>query len=332
MLARADFDQFAAADVALAHARLFRAVGKLPGRPLHALVSSLTRAETWLRWPLRTLRMLDHVDDTFQRIDPEGSRFGLTQDFRRRFRSNFLYNGLADLAVLINGIDKPAFHRRALAIEGRAALDRERAAGPGAIVAGFRLGAYPVIPLALGALGYDVSMIVGGKRLIRAAQRLGETFSPQANSRIRYFSAQDPLVLARCHQALAAGGLVATLLELSPIKYQKTTSVRFLDWDINVPYGIPYLSAVTQRPVVPALLLPDGPARYRLRFLDPIPPPSRDRASVLATTRDLYAVLEEQVLRYPDQWVGWTILESHLGIDLGRPVPLRMPAASQDAG
>jgi hypothetical protein len=328
MLARAGFDQFASANAAVSHAGLLRAIGKLPPRRLHALISTVARGETWLRWPLRTLNMLDGVDDTFRRIDPDGARFGLTPAKLRRFRRNLLYNGIADLAVLLSGIDKPGFREGQLTVEGAPVLERQRESGPGAIVVGFRLGVYPVIPLALGALGYDVAMIVGGRRLIRAAQTLGEEFAPEANGRIEYMSAQDPLVLARSLQQLNAGGVVSTLMELSPIKYAKTTPVRFLDWTINVAYGIPYLSAMTGRPVIPALLLSENGARFRLRFLDPLTAPARDRASILAATQALYGVLEEQVLRYPEQWVGWTILESHLGIDLGRPVPLRMPAVS----
>lgn len=328
MLARANFDQFASVDVALSHARLLRTIGKLPYRQLHALVSSLTRAETWLRSPLRTLRMLDGVDDTFERIDPDGGRLGLTPEVRRRFRKNLLYDGVADLAVLINGIDNPAFRRRALTVENRDTLDRARESGPGAIVIGFRLGGYPVIPMALGALGYDTSMIVGGRRLIRAGEELGEKFAPQGSRRVRYMSAQDSLVLARSIEGLNAGKVVCTLMELSPIKYAKTTPVQFLDWTINVAYGIPYLSAMTGRPIIPALLLREKGPRFRLRFLEPLAPPSRDRASILAATQNLYSVLEGQVREHPDQWVGWTILESHLGIDLGRPVPFRMPAVS----
>lgn len=183
MFARAGFDQFAAADRAVAHARLLRAASKLPPRVLHSLISSAARAETWLRWALRTLNMLDGVDDTFRRVDPDGARFGLTPKARERFRRNLLYDGLADLAVLLGGIDRPGFRRQALAVEGREILEQAAEDGPGAIVAGFRLGVYPVIPMALGALGYDVGMIVGGRRLIRAGQRLGEEFAPGANGR-----------------------------------------------------------------------------------------------------------------------------------------------------
>ncbi len=312
--------------MALSHPRLFSLLRRLPYRQLHFLVRSTARAETWLRWPLRTLRMLDWVDDTMRRVDPDGTRFGLTNEARRRFRQNLLYDGIADLAVLITRIGDPAFRRRALAVEGRDTLERERDRGPGTIVLGFRLGAYPVIPLALSALGNDVFMIVGAEGMIRIARGLGERFAPVANAGIQYMAAQDPSVLARSLETLNGGGIVSTLMDLSPIKYAKTTEVRFLDWHIQVPYGIPYLAAMTGRSIIPCVMVRDDGTRFRLRFLDAVPAPARERASVLATTQELYRVLEAEVRQNPDQWAGWTMLESHLGVDLGRKVASHVPA------
>jgi lauroyl/myristoyl acyltransferase len=328
MLAAANFDMPASAALAVKHARICRAMGRLPHPVLHRLVSTLARAETWLRWPLRTLHTLDFVDQTFERIDPDGTRFGLTEDIRKRFRRNLLYDSLADLAVLINKIDYEAFRKRALTVEGEEILRDELVSRPGAIVVGFRLGGHPVLPLALGALGYDTLMIVAGAHLAQMGESIGKTYAPRAGAHVRYVDAGDRLVLARATEALNSGDVVATLAELSPLSFAKTTEVRFLDWTIRVPYGIPYLSAVTGRPVIPAVLASEKGARFRLRFLEPLPVPARDRASIFAGTQALYGVLEEQVRHHPEQWVGWTVLESHLGIDLGRPVPLRMPAVS----
>ncbi|HSP55967.1 MAG TPA: hypothetical protein VLS25_10315, partial [Dehalococcoidia bacterium] len=228
MLARSAFDQDAAAAAAVSHARLLRTVGRLPHRQFHGLVRAAAWAETWLRWPLRTLRMLDSVDETLARVDPDGAQFGLTQEVRSRFRRNLLYDGMADIAVLISRVDDPKFRRQAVTVEGREGLEREIAAGPGAIVLGFRLGAYSAIPMVLGALGYKVAMIVGAEHVARSGQDLGEQFAPAANSRIKYFNAQDSRVLAQSLEALNEGRVVSTLMELSPIKYAKTTPVQFL--------------------------------------------------------------------------------------------------------
>jgi len=328
MLAAAGFDMQTAAALAVRHARLGRALGRLPAPVLHRLISTLARAETWARWPLRTLHTLDHVEETFNRIDPDGSRFGLTPEVRRGFRRHLLYDTVAGLAVLVNKIDDEGFRRRSLAVSGEEGLRETAATHRGALVVGFRLGAHPLLPLVLGALGHDVCMIVAGERLAEMGEALGRAYAPRAAARVRYVDAAHRLVLARAMEALNRGGIVSTLAELSPLPFQKRTEVRFLDWTVRAPYGIPYLSAVTGRPVVPAALTSAGGGRFRLEFLAPLTVPGRDRASILAATQDLYAVLQQQVLRYPDQWVGWTILESHLGIDLGRPAPLRMPTAT----
>jgi lauroyl/myristoyl acyltransferase len=322
MLARASFDQAAGAKFAMTHGRLLAAAGRLPHGPLHKALVSLIWLETWLRWPLKTLRMLDSVDETFSLLDPDGRRFGLKAKVRAEFHRNILYFQIADLAVLLTSLDKSGFRRRALVVENEEALLRERERGPGAIVAAFRIGAYPVVPWALASLGFPVSMIVATTPFVEMGQRMGEKFIPGLNERLRFMSAEDPRVLARSLESLNAGGFVCTLTELPPVGFAKTTQVQFLGWTIEVPYGIAYLAAATGRSIVPAALTREAGPRFRMRFGEPLPPPSRDRVSILRSTQRLYEVLEEKVRQFPEQWVGWTMLASHMGIDLS-------PAASQ---
>lgn len=315
MLARARFDQYAAAAFALRHPRLAHVLQALPYRVLHRLLVGATWLETWSRWPLKTLKMSDGLAKTFASIDPTGRRFGLAREVRRRFWRNRMYLETADLFVLLTGLDRAAFWREAITVEGRDNLLAARNEGPGAIVLGFRLGVYPLLPLALAGMGHDVAMVVGAEPLASLGEALGQRFAPASARRVRYLSARDPLVLARCREALDAGGLVCTLMELSPQRFNKTATVRFLGWDVNVPYGVPYLAAATGRSIVPAVFTREPGPRFRLRFLEPLAPPA-GRAAVLSAAQDLYVLLEQQILRYPDQWVGWTLLESHLGVDI----------------
>jgi lauroyl/myristoyl acyltransferase len=328
MLARADFDQRSQANFAVSHARLLEPVGRFPYGPLHKVLLSLTWLETWLRLPLKTLKMLDRVDEAFSLLDPDGQRFGLTKEVRARFRKNLLYFQICDLVTLLACLDKPSFRRRALVVENKEILLRERERGPGAIVAGFRIGAYPVVPWVLSSLGLRVSMIVGGSHLVEMGQGLGRTFLPATTERIRFVSARDSRVLASCLEDLNAGGLACTLLELSPVEFAKTTEVKFLDWTIQVPYGIVYLGAATKRSIVPAILTRESGPRFRLRFGEPLPAPARDRASIHQSTQQLYRVLEEQARQFPDQWVGWPVLASQMGIDLQSKTSAEAPPIS----
>ena len=54
--------------------------------------------------------------------------------------------------TLLTHLEKPGF-RRALTVENQDVLLRERERGPGAIVVGFRIGAYPALPWPLASLG-----------------------------------------------------------------------------------------------------------------------------------------------------------------------------------
>lgn len=328
MLARADFDQRAQADFAVSHARLLEPVGRFPHGPLHKVLLGLAWLDTWLRLPLKTLKMLDGVDEVFSLLDPDGQRFGLTKKVRSRFHKNLLYFQICDLVTLLACLDKPAFRRRALVVENKEILLRERERGPGAIVAGFRIGAYPVLPWALASLGLRVSMIVGGDHLVEMGQGLGGKFLPRSTERIRFVSARDPRVLASCLEDLNAGGLACTFVEMSPIEFAKTTEVKFLDWTIQVPYGIPYLGAAAKRSIVPAVLTRESGPRFRLRFGEPLPAPARDKASVRQSTQQLYRALEKQALQFPDQWTGWPVLTSHMGIELRSKTSAEAPPIS----
>jgi len=325
MLARASLDQIAGVNFAISHARLFRTLGRLPYGPAHKTLMALTWLETWLRWPLRTLNMLDGVSETFSALDPDGQRFGLTEAARADFRKNLLYRQVPDLLVLLTGLERPDFRRRALVIENEDVLTHERERGPGAIVVGFRMGVYPVIPWVLGSLGSPVSMVVGNETLVGQGRGLGQSFLPSSSQRVRFIDARDSLVLARCLDDLNAGGLVCTLLEMSPIKFAKTTDVQFFGWTIHVPYGISYLAAATGRNIVPATLTREEGPRFRLSFGEPLPAPARSRASIRESTQQLYQALERQILRSPEQWVGWTLLSSHMGIELQGAASSRAP-------
>ena len=230
-----------------------------------------------------------------------------------------LYLDTPDLAVLLLNLDRRNFRRRALKVMNREVLTRVQTERPGAIVVGFRLGAYPLIPMALASTGAAVSMIVGGEPLAEIGQQMGQEFMPKLSRDTRYISSLDRNVLTTARADLDDGRLVCTLLEMSPIKYAKTTPVKFLGWDIDVAYGIPYLAAMTQRAIVPLVMTRESGPRFQMRFLEPILPPKTERSAIFKTTQDLWAALERQVLSYPELWVGWTRLGSHLGIDVSAP-------------
>jgi lauroyl/myristoyl acyltransferase len=327
MFARADFNQYAAGDYAITNAGLLSALRRLPPSAVRSGLLGAAWLETWLRWPLATLKLGDVIDETLDAIDPRGDRFGLTPRVRTRIKRNVLYNQLPDIVAIMNTLDRPQFRRKTLSTRGQEVLEEECANGPGAIVCGFRTGPYPAFPWALAAAapGREVLMIVGTEHLAELARRLGRTFMSDLSQRVSFVSAQDAGVLARSFGVLKQGGIVATLLELSPVEFARKTPVRFLDWVVEVPFGFSYLSAMTGRPVIPAALASRKAARYRLSFGRPVPAAERSHDSIAQQTQELYTELERRVRRAPEQWVGWLLLESNMGIKLpvlnSRPLP-----------
>ena len=285
---------------------------------MHAAIVAGIRAETWLRYPLWALNTSDAMKETFDALDLDGGRFGLTAKARKRYRDNFFYNELADLATLFMYMDNERFRSKALRFENEDALSEALRSGPGAIVAGFRLGAYVGLPWTLGGFGVPVLMIVGDDEFVRMAKELGEAFAPKASQPLTFIRAKDPLVLAKSQAVLNEGGIVSTLIDLSPIEYEKTTEVELLGERLNVAYGLPYLAAVTGRQIVPAAITRAKGPRFTLRFGEVIAPPGRDSASVREATQRLYGALESIVRRFPDQWIGWQTLHAASGGGTGR--------------
>lgn len=318
MFARAEFNQFAAGMSAIDHAGWFRMLRRLPPGLGRSGVLSAAFLETWLRWPLATLKIGDRIDQTLATLDADGDRFGLTQSAKRQLKRNLLYNQLPDLVTLLNSLDSDRSRKRTLTLRGHDILARECESEPGAIVAGFRTGPYPAFPWALAAAvpEREVLMIVGTEHLAELARRLGRTFIGSLNERVTFVSAQDASVLARTLAALKQGNVVATLLELSPVEFQKKTPVRFLDWTIDVPFGFSYLSAMSGRPVIPAALTRRRGAQFRLTFREPVAAAGRSQESIKSQTQALYGELERQVRAKPDQWIGWMLLDTNMGIEL----------------
>ena len=312
MFSRAAFRQDRSVDLALSQQRLIKAAARLPYWFVHRLLVGGIRAQTWLRYPLATLKATDRMGEAFDKLDPDGKRFGLTKRVRERYKQNALYHELADLVTILMFMDDPKFRKNALRFENPEVLRSEIERGPGTIVAGFRVGAYAALPWALGRLSQSVLMIVGDGEFARMGTALGETFIPESAKPITFMRAREPLVLPRSQATLKKGGVVSTLVDLSPIEYDKTTEVGLFDQTIDVAYGIPYLAAVTGRSIVPAILTrADGP-RFTLRFDEPLQPPARDSESVRAKTQQLYDSLEKLVRRFPDQWVGWMSLRAQM--------------------
>jgi hypothetical protein len=165
---------------------------------------------------------------------------------------------------------------------------------------GFRTGPYSALPWVLAgvASGREVMMIVSYDALAGLAGRLGRTFMPSTNKRVTFVSSQDPRVLPRALAVLREGGIVATLLEGSPITFNRKAPVSFLGWTIDVPYGLSYLSSVTGRPYcrLPSL---SSRCKVALKIGDPIPAPPRNPEAIPGQAQLLYAQLGTTFAAFP---------------------------------
>jgi lauroyl/myristoyl acyltransferase len=90
----------------------------------------------------------------------------------------------------------------------------------------------------------------------------------------------------------------------------KLCQVDFLGKQIFARKGVAHLSRTFNAPIIPAVCYFEKRGEelnYVLEFCNPIFPDRSipKKQFVKDTTQKLYSILEEYVLRYPDQWEGW---------------------------
>ena len=105
-------------------------------------------------------------------------------------------------------------------------------------------------------------------------------------------------------ESLAAGQVVAMLVDQAPERERGTTLVPFLGQLARVDLAPALLAARAGVPLVSAFALRQGDGTHRLLLGEPRPPPARNqRAWAEAAMREVTAELEALVREHPEQWL-----------------------------
>ena len=118
-------------------------------------------------------------------------------------------------------------------------------------------------------------------------------------------------VLIKCLSRLRRGRSVLVFSEFNESDAPSHAQATLLGLDLPAPEGAVFLSAVSGAPLVPVHVLFDGDIRLRLVIRDPISVPWTSRAGLQDTIRFVWDDLEQRVLRYADQWLGWQMLANN---------------------
>ena len=203
--------------------------------------------------------------------------------------------------------------RRAARVSGLEHLERALATGGGAVLCGFHVGSYSLIPFILGARGVPLTVLGGfgeaGEKAI--AGWMAGLADRGYGLPVRVVSgrwglrhlvkalADGKTVLLYCDRALGRGESAAEPRALARVPFLGTT--------VCAPMGISWLCERTGAVVLPTVLLWEGDQRHHL-IIEPevcvggVSDSSPRSAAVAAA---VYRVLDRYVRRYPAQWLKW---------------------------
>lgn len=182
--------------------------------------------------------------------------------------------------------------RRLVTIDHPEYVDQSLALGKGVILVTAHLGNWELGGAVLAGLGYRVNAVV----LEQRSARLNEFFQ---HYRRRRGMAIIPLghAVPQLIRALRRNECVALLADRD--YSTRTDFAMFCGASACLPRGPVWLAEKTGAPIVPGFLIRRGDDTFEMRLYTPIDPAGK---TVEQIRRDVCAVLEDAVLRNPDQW------------------------------
>lgn len=197
-----------------------------------------------------------------------------------------------------------------------------------AIFTSFHFGSYRSIVGILVHQRIDFVMVINEKLYLAEEQKIRETVARvQATLGTEVFfdiiNAEDPraamqmsgYLMKNVSLAIFADGNTGVGGEYR--KDDKMARIDFLEQPVYVRRGAAVLAKITRKPIVPLFVYyPDSESLApAVVFHDPIPCVGKNKDAIDIAIRKLYAILEDYVRKYPDQWQTWFYFHKFLDVD-----------------
>jgi hypothetical protein len=204
--------------------------------------------------------------------------------------------------------------------------------GRGLIVCSYRIGMYPLVPLDLGAMGFQVFLPLAEikERTTKALDGLRDRVNASASLRaeerhnllsmssIRLLDVEAKHTAITLLKALRKGGVVMIYVDGNngvdgPWGEEGRIPVSFLRSSIHVKTGVARLAWSLGAPILPVVSFRNSHGcGGTVHVADPIVPSDPNPADrdgfVRASMQRLYGILEDYASEYPEQWEGVSAL------------------------
>ncbi len=183
-------------------------------------------------------------------------------------------------------------------IEGGVHIDAALKQGRGVLLLTAHIGNWELMGLAAPGFGYPLAYIAktiknkGMDRFwVRVRQKAGIRILPASNS------------YRECLKILRKNELLGFMLDINRPR-REAVFVDFLGAKAATTPGLASLAAQSGAPVLPGFMHRVGPARHCIRVRPALAPPAgRDEAAILDATQRYTRVIEEEVLKRPEDWL-----------------------------
>ena len=196
--------------------------------------------------------------------------------------------------------------RERCTISGLDNLDRARASGRGAILVGFHIGSYSLIPYLVASRGYAVTHLSGTEAASDVAfnRRIAELRAAGQDCRLTCVG--GALGVRALLQTIMRGE-TAMLLCDSGVAEGQGIEIRFLGRWLRATEGTAWLARRTGAPVLPVVITwqPDGSHHLSIEPELRVASSIDDSSYIRDITSAIHAVLERQILQAPAQWFKW---------------------------
>jgi KDO2-lipid IV(A) lauroyltransferase len=184
--------------------------------------------------------------------------------------------------------------------EGLEHLEAAKSEGRGAILFTGHLGAWELTSLALSLLGHPLSFLVRKIDNPRVELLVDRSRTRFGNQTLDKLSAARSMV-----RILRAGEELGLLLDLNTLD-DEAIFVDFFGIPAATNFMVAKLALRTQAPIIP-IFAPWDKTRekfvLRLEPRVPVSPTGNEAEDVRKVTMDLSLIIEDQIRRYPDQWL-----------------------------
>jgi lauroyl/myristoyl acyltransferase len=228
--------------------------------------------------------------------------------------AEYLFRSNATLFALAGQLERAEPAPLTVDWQGTDNLRAATAGGRPAVVFAPHFGFLYAVPLALAVLGQE-SSVLGNAVARDVLCQVVPSIAPRLWKLVDYILVPSPESARKALAALNAGRHLVIFPEVNmgSTGNLRAATMPFLGRRIWVPTAVARFARMAGADIVPMLVAPGGSRQVTIEVHEPVAGPA-DRGSDIDVSLRLFEWLERVVLRRPQLWLGWPMLDGIMAV------------------